>query len=79
MLFDVKFHLSERVDEVKKNNNNWQVKTNKGTEFSTPNIIIAGGVGSFEPSTLRQWIDLRGVFPSVRSPSGFPRICRRVL
>ena len=42
--FDIKFHLSERVDEVKKNNNNWEIKTNKGTEFSTPNIIIAGGV-----------------------------------
>ena len=47
--FDIKFHLSERVDEVKKNNGHWNVKTNKGTEFSTPNVIIAGGVGSFEP------------------------------
>ena len=47
--FNIKFHLSERVDEVKKNNGNWNVKTNKGTEFSTPNVIIAGGVGSFEP------------------------------
>jgi len=47
--FDIKFHLSERVEEVKKNNENWKVKTNKGTEFITPNIIIAGGVGSFEP------------------------------
>tara|TARA_Y100001949_G_scaffold9701_1_gene7162 strand:+ start:2696 stop:3715 length:1020 start_codon:yes stop_codon:yes gene_type:complete len=47
--FNIKFHLSERVDEVKNNNGNWEVKTNKGTKFSTPNIIIAGGVGSFEP------------------------------
>ena len=47
--FDIKFHLSERVDEVKKINENWEVKTNKGTIFLTPNIIIAGGVGSFEP------------------------------
>ena len=47
--FDIKFHLSERVDEVKKNNNNWEIKTNKGTKFSTPNVLIAGGVGSFEP------------------------------
>ena len=30
----------------KKNNGHWNVKTNKGTEFSTPNVIIAGGVGS---------------------------------
>ncbi len=47
--FNIKFHLNERVDEVKNNNGNWEVKTNKGTKFSTPNIIIAGGVGSFEP------------------------------
>ena len=47
--FNIKFHLSERVDELKKNNSNWEIKTNKGTKFSTPNVIIAGGVGSFEP------------------------------
>ena len=47
--FDIKFHLNERVEEVKKNNENWEVKTSKGTKFNTPNIIIAGGVGSFEP------------------------------
>ena len=47
--FNIKFHLNERVDEIKNNNGNWEVKTNKETLFSTPNIIIAGGVGSFEP------------------------------
>ncbi len=47
--FNINFHLSERVDEVKQNNGHWNVKTNRGTEFSTPNVIIAGGVGSFEP------------------------------
>ena len=47
--FDIKFHLSERVDEVKREADNWIVKTNNGTIFSTPNVIIAGGVGSFEP------------------------------
>ena len=47
--FKIKFHLNERVDEVKKENNNWEVKTNNGTKFTTPNVIIAGGVGSFEP------------------------------
>jgi len=47
--FNISFHLNERVDEVKNNNKNWEVKTNKGTKFVTPNIIIAGGVGSFEP------------------------------
>ena len=47
--FNIKFHLNERVEEVKKNNDLWNLKTSKGTEFNTPNIIIAGGVGSFEP------------------------------
>ncbi len=47
--FNIKFHLNERVDEVKKNKDHWNVKTNKGSEFITPNVIIAGGVGSFEP------------------------------
>ena len=47
--FDIKFHLSERVEEVKKEENNWLVKTSGGNSFSTPNVIIAGGVGSFEP------------------------------
>ena len=47
--FNIKFHLNERVDEVKKDNDNWIVKTNNGKSFSTPNVIIAGGVGSFEP------------------------------
>ena len=47
--FDIKFYLNERVDEVKKENERWIVKTNGGNVFSTPNVIIAGGVGSFEP------------------------------
>ena len=47
--FNIRFHLNERVDEVKKDNNNWEVKTSNGKKFTTPNIIIAGGVGSFEP------------------------------
>ena len=46
---DIKFHLSERVDEVKKEEDDWIVKTNNGKSFQTPNVIIAGGVGSFEP------------------------------
>ena len=47
--FNINFHLGERVDELKKNESNWEVKTNKGKTFLTPNVIIAGGGGSFEP------------------------------
>ena len=47
--FNFKSHLSDRVQEIKNENNRWLVKTSKGKEFLTTNIIIAGGVGSFEP------------------------------
>ena len=47
--FKINFHLNERVEELKNKNNKWQLKTSKGKEFYTPNIVIAGGVGSFEP------------------------------
>ena len=47
--FNIPIHLSERVDEVKKENDIWLVKTNAGKTFSTHNVIIEGGVSSFEP------------------------------
>ena len=47
--FNINFHLSDRVQEIKKEKENWIVKTLNGKEFLTPNIVIAGGVGSFEP------------------------------
>ena len=50
--FKPKFHFNERVQELKENKGIWTVKTNKGNSFTTPNVIIAGGVGSFEPRKL---------------------------
>ena len=50
--FSTEFFYNERVDEVKQDKDNWFVKTNKNNEFTAPNIIIAGGVGSFEPRKL---------------------------
>ncbi len=50
--FNTEFFYNERVDEVKQENDNWIVKTNHNNEFMAPNIIIAGGVGSFEPRKL---------------------------
>ena len=47
--FKTEFFLNERVEEVKQDGENWFVKTNKNNEFLAPNIIVAGGVGSFEP------------------------------
>ena len=50
--FQTNFHYNERVDEVIQDKNNWIVKTNREKKFIAPNIIIAGGVGSFEPRKL---------------------------
>jgi len=73
--FDIKFHLNERVDEVKKSNGSWEVKTNKGTLFNTPNIIIAGGVGSFEPRKFApkecEKFEDKSIFYSIRDKNIF--------
>ena len=47
--FNVKFHLNERVEQLKKAENRWHVKTSGKQEFDVASIVIAGGVGSFEP------------------------------
>ena len=47
--FNVKFHLNERVEELKKVESRWHVKTSGKQEFDVASIVIAGGVGSFEP------------------------------
>ena len=47
--FKTNFHLNERVEEIKKAEKKWIIKTNKGTKFEASSIIIAAGVGSFEP------------------------------
>ena len=48
-VFKTNFHLNERVEEIKKVETKWITKTNKGNEFESSSIVIAGGVGSFEP------------------------------
>jgi len=47
--FKTNFHLNDRVEEIKKEKDKWLVKTIKEKEFKVSSIIIAGGVGSFEP------------------------------
>ena len=50
--FRSKIHLNERVQEIKEDKGLWSLKTSNNKTFTTPNIIIAGGVGSFEPRKL---------------------------
>ena len=47
--FKTNFHFNERVQEINSEGDNWIIKTSQNKVFSSPNIIIAGGVGSFEP------------------------------
>ena len=47
--FNVNFHFNERVEKLNKNENRWHVKTSGKKEFDVASIVIAGGVGSFEP------------------------------
>ena len=50
--FKTNFHFNERVQEINSEGYNWIIKTSQNKVFISPNIIIAGGVGSFEPRKL---------------------------
>ncbi|MEL4180608.1 NAD(P)/FAD-dependent oxidoreductase [Roseateles sp. PN1] len=52
--FGATFHLGQEVTTVlKQADGRFFVATSKGTEFLTKTIFIAGGVGSFQPRTLK--------------------------
>ena len=73
--FKTNFHLNERVQEISKEENNWKIKTNKNKIFISPNIMIAGGVGSFEPRKFSvkgaETFENKGVFYSVKDKNLF--------
>ena len=73
--FKTEMFLNVRVDEVHQEKENWVVKTNNKKEFIAPNIMIAGGVGSFEPRkiSLKEAEKLEGksVFYSVKNKENF--------
>ncbi len=73
--FKTEFFLNERVDEVNQEKNHWFVKTNNNNKFIAPNIIIAGGVGSFEPRKLSlkdtDKFEGKSIFYSVKNKEQF--------
>jgi len=75
--FETKFFLNERVEEVQSEKNNWIVKTNRKNQFIAPNIIIAGGVGSFEPRKLSlkdtEKFEGRSIFYAVKNKDDFKK------
>ena len=68
--FNTNFHFSERVEQLVKEGTKWKITTNKKKVFITPNIIVAGGVGSFEPRKFplkeAEKFEGNGVFYSIR-------------
>ena len=73
--FKTNLHFNERVQEVTKENNNWKITTSKNKIFISPNVIIAGGVGSFEPRKFSvkgsDVFENKGVFYSVKDKNIF--------
>ncbi len=72
--FDPIFHFGEQVQILERDQSGerWYVKTSKGTEFLCNAVIIAGGVGAFEPVKLKvpgvdTYVD-SSVFYSVKNP-----------
>lgn len=73
--FKPEFHLNQRVNEIKKNDKLWNVITSENKIFETSNIIIAGGVGSFEPRKVdiknAEKFEGKGFYYSVKDKSKF--------
>ena len=73
--FKTEMFLNVRVDEVHQEKENWVVKTNNKKEFIAPNIMIAGGVGSFEPRKISleeaEKLEGKSVFYSVKNKEDF--------
>jgi thioredoxin reductase (NADPH) len=79
--FKTNFHLNERVQEIIREQNIWKIITTKKKTFLSPNIIIAGGVGSFEPRKFSvkgvENFEKKGIFYSIKDKNYFKnkKIC----
>ncbi len=74
--FGATFHLAQEVTVVRKDaDGRFFVETSKGKRFLTRTVFIAGGVGSFQPRTLRvEGLDKyeeSQLFYRVRNPAQF--------
>jgi len=74
--FGATFHLGQEVTVVaKREDGRFDVETSKGTSFITKPIFIAGGVGSFQPRTLKvdglEKFDDTQLHYRVRNPAQF--------
>jgi thioredoxin reductase (NADPH) len=72
--FHPTFHLNQQVSEVKPvDGQGFTVRTSAGTEFHAKTVVIAGGVGAFQPVLLRldglERFDNTQVFYKVLEPA----------
>lgn len=74
--FNAGYHLDQQVTEVNAIDDLWfHVATSAGTTFKTKAVIVAGGVGSFQPQPLRvDGVDAlvdKHVFYRIKEPDRF--------
>ncbi|MFT3821704.1 MAG: NAD(P)/FAD-dependent oxidoreductase [Rubrivivax sp.] len=74
--FGATFHFGQEVSVVRKQDDGrFYVETSKGTQFLTKTVFIAGGVGSFQPRTLKvdglNKFDETQLFYRVKNPAQF--------
>ena len=74
--FGATFHFGQEVSVVRQEaDGRFFVETSKGTRFLTRTVFIAGGVGSFQPRTLKvdglEKFDDTQLFYRVKSPAQF--------
>ena len=73
--FKFKIHLNQRVEKISKEGSNWKLATSSKNEFLSPNIVIAGGVGSFVPRKFSikecEKFENNSIFYSVKDKSIF--------
>jgi thioredoxin reductase (NADPH) len=74
--FGATFHLGQEVTVVRREEDGrFHVETSKGTRFLTKTVFIAGGVGSFQPRTLKvdgiEKFDGSQLFYRVKNPALF--------
>ncbi len=74
--FNCGMHLHQEVTVVRKNSDDsFDVETNAGTQFHAKAIVIAGGVGSFQPRRIRipgvEDFEAKNLHYSVQDPQQF--------
>jgi len=52
--FNAETHLGQEVNELRREGGGFHLGTSKGTLFHTRTVVIAGGLGSFQPRRLRK-------------------------